>query len=44
MESYSDSDTSSDLKPDNETDDDDLIEDSQPERSVPTDDDEYENF
>ena len=49
MESYSDSDTSSesecdsDLESDNETDDN-LIEDSQLERSVPTNDDEYETF
>jgi hypothetical protein len=54
MESYSDSDTSSeseyssdlqpDNQPDNEPDDDDPIEDVQPERSMPTDDDEYETF
>jgi hypothetical protein len=49
MESYSDLDTSSeseygsDLELDNETNDD-LIEDGQPERSVPTRDDEYETF
>jgi hypothetical protein len=52
MESYSDSDTSSeseyssDLEPNNEPNDnnDDPIEDIQPEHSVPTDDDEYETF
>src|SRR6266576_1120755 len=50
MESYSDSDTSSeseyssDLQPDNEPDDDDPIEDVQPERSMPTNDDKYETF
>jgi hypothetical protein len=50
MESYSDSDTSSEsecgsnLEPDSEPDDDDDRVDAQPERSVLTNDDEYETF